>query len=248
MALCPQAEGRNVLVHTVFDILAWLTSFATLAVLRKTWFPANPVSQQLRPGYLAAVLFGAGIGAWTLGTANLRLSGIPEFGRSIEGALAGAILSIEIYKKMNGVTLRTGAVYALPVALGIAVGRIGCLLSGLDDRTYGLPTGADWGWDFGDAINRHPVALYESMAMAAFAALYAFEILRGSSFWRINGFYLLVAFYGIERFILEFWKPYGALLAGLSIFQCLSIILLAYGVAMFTDGPWLRKRTRAGFG
>jgi prolipoprotein diacylglyceryltransferase len=237
-----------VFVHTVFDVLAWLTSLATLAVLRRTWFPANVLSERLRPGYLAAILFGAGLGAWAFGTANLWLSGIHEFGRSIEGALAGAILAVELYKRGNGIRLRTGSVYALPVALGIAVGRIGCLLSGLEDQTYGIPTGAAWGWNFGDGINRHPVALYESGMMAAFAVLYLYEMQKASAFWRSNGFYLLVAFYGLERFILEFWKPYGVLVAGLSVFQCLSILLMAYGLAMLTEVPWLKKPTRAGIG
>jgi prolipoprotein diacylglyceryltransferase len=230
------------LLHLIFDVLAWLTSLTTVVLLRRTWFPASPVSERLRFGYLGAVLFGAAAGAWLFGTLNLWVSGIHEFGRSIEGALAGAILSIELYKRSYGITDRTGAIYALPVALGIAVGRIGCLLSGLEDNTYGIPTGASWGWDFGDGINRHPVAFYESVAMLSFALLYALRLKQGSDYWRQNGFYLLVCFYGFERFLLEFLKPYGALMAGLGVFQYLSILLLAYGVAMIASNPWKQSR------
>jgi prolipoprotein diacylglyceryltransferase len=57
----------------------------------------------------------------------------------------------------------------LPLAIGIAVGRLGCFFAGLDDFTYGTPTTLPWGHDFGDGIARHPVQLYESAAMAAFA-------------------------------------------------------------------------------
>lgn len=225
------------LLHTLFDALAWLTSAVTLFILRRTWFPKSPVAEPLRLGYLAAVLLGAASGAWVLGTLNLWISGIPEFGRSIAGALAGAIVAVELYKKLSGINARTGAVYALPVALGIAVGRIGCLLSGLDDHTYGVPTGADWGWDFGDGILRHPVALYESLAMAAFALLYIFMVARKSAFWMNNGFYLAVAFYAVERFILEYFKPYATVIAGLSIFQILSLAMGAYAIAMMASQP-----------
>ena len=36
-----------------------------------------------------------------------------------------------------------------------------CFLAGLHDDTYGLPTAAPWGMDFGDGIPRHPTQLYE---------------------------------------------------------------------------------------
>ncbi len=219
-------------IHALFDLLAWLTSATTLYVLRRTWFPKNPVGEPLRFGYLAAVLFGAGLGAWIFGTANLWISGIHEFGRSIAGALAGAIFAVEIYKKISSIAARTGAVYALPAALGIAVGRVGCQLSGLDDHTYGIPTGADWGWDFGDGIMRHPVAGYETILMGGFALAYATQMLRGSASWRQNGFYFMIGFYALERFVLEFWKPYASALVGLSLFQLLSIALLIYATAM----------------
>ncbi len=225
------------LLHTLFDVLAWLTSAATLFLLRRTWFPKSPIAVPLRLGYLASVLIGAAVGAWALGTANLWISGIHEFGRSIAGALAGAIAAVELYKKFSGIHVRTGAIYALPVALGIAVGRIGCLLSGLNDNTYGIPTGASWGWDFGDGVLRHPVALYESMMMAAFALVYIFMIARKSTFWTNNGFYLAVWFYAIERFILEYFKPYATLAMGMSIFQVLSVAMGVYAMAMIASQP-----------
>lgn len=224
-------------IHILFDVLAWVTALAAMTAVRRAWFPANPVAPPMRFGYLAAVLIGAGAGAWILGTANLWLSGLPGFGRSIEGALAGAIIAIEGYKWINGISARTGAVYALPLALGIAAGRIGCLLSGLEDNTHGIATGADWGWDFGDGILRHPVQLYESTAMAGFAVAYVTMMLRRSAFWRENGFYLAVLFYGAQRFIWEFLKPYEGAIAGLTLFQLLSIMLMAYGAERIWRRP-----------
>ena len=225
-------EQSHILIHAFFDALAWAVAAGLIFVLRQTWFPAHPVDEKQRFGYLAAVLFGAGLGAWAFGTLNGYLSGHPGLARSVEGALAGAIFAIEIYKKVNRITARTGAIYALPMALGIAVGRIGCLLSGLEDFTHGVPTGASWGWDFGDGILRHPVQLYESLMMAGFALIYAVQVWRGSGFWKQNGFYLAVGFYAVERFGLEFWKPYEAVAGGLTVFQYLSLALLAYALTM----------------
>ncbi|MCB0486409.1 MAG: prolipoprotein diacylglyceryl transferase, partial [Flavobacteriaceae bacterium] len=210
----------------------WAVSLAALLLLRRTWFRDRPVAGNLRFGYLVAILFGAGVGAWIFGTLNLWISGIGGFGRSIEGAVLGAILAIELYKRANGIAARTGAVYALPMALGIAVGRIGCLLSGLEDNTHGIPTGALWGWDFGDGIARHPVQLYESLAMAGFAALYLVMVASGSARWKRDGFYYAVGFYAAQRFVLEYWKPYGDAVPGLTIFQMLSLVLFAYVIVM----------------
>ena len=219
-------------IHALFDILAWAVSLTALVLLRRGWFSERPVEKELRLGYAAAVLAGAGFGAWAFGTLNLWLSDIAGFGRSIEGALFGAIASIEIYKRANGITARTGAVYALPLALGIAVGRIGCLLSGLEDNTHGIATGADWGWDFGDGIPRHPVQLYESLAMAGFAAVYVAKLIGGSARWKRDGFYYAVGFYAAQRFFLEFLKPYGAVAGGLTVFHLLSLALFGYAAAM----------------
>lgn len=225
-------EPSGLLIHSAFDALAWAVAAVTLYILRRTWFRDNPVGETSRFAYLAAALIGAGTGAWVFGTLNGWLSGQPGPARSIEGALAGAIVSIEIWKRANGVTARTGAAYALPVALGIAVGRIGCLFAGLDDFTYGVPTGAAWGWDFGDGIPRHPVQLYESVAMAGFAVTYAIAVKRGSIRWKRDGFYLCVGFYALQRFALEYLKPYEPAVAGLTVFQLLSLALSAYALTM----------------
>ncbi|MAZ15821.1 prolipoprotein diacylglyceryl transferase family protein [Oricola sp.] len=219
-------------IHALFDFLAWAVSLTALLLLRRTWFSERPVEKHLRFGYLVGVLFGAGAGAWLFGTLNLWVSGIGGFGRSIEGAIVGAVAAIEIYKRASGITVRTGAIYALPMALGIAVGRIGCLLSGLVDNTHGIATGADWGWDFGDGVLRHPVQLYESLAMAGFALVYVAMVATGSARWKRDGFYYAVGFYAVQRFVIEFWKPYGALVAGLTVFQFLSIVLLGYALVM----------------
>ena len=225
------------LVHAAFDVLAWLAAGAVGLWLMRSGRVAFAVPQPLRFGYLAALIFGAGMGAFIFGSANLWLSGMPGVARSIEGAVAGGILAIEGYKAITGITLRTGARFALPFAIGVAVGRIGCFLSGLDDFTHGTPTSLPWAHDFGDGIPRHPVQLYESAAMAAFALVYLWHILNRDRFWIDQGFYLAVGCYGLQRFVWEFFKPYGPLLGPFTLFHLLSAVLVVYAIAMIATAP-----------
>ena len=92
-------------IHVVFDALAWLVSLGTLLALRRGWFVDGPVGDGLRFGYAASILFGAGTGAWLFGTLNLWASGMPGPGRSVEGALAGAIFEPFVSGRENGTGL-----------------------------------------------------------------------------------------------------------------------------------------------
>jgi prolipoprotein diacylglyceryltransferase len=220
------------LIHAVFDVLAWVAAGVAALWLRRSGRVSFPVSPQLRFSYLAALVFGAGVGAVAFGSANLWLSGMSGLARSIEGAVAGGIVTIELYKRIAGITLRTGARFALPFAVGVAVGRIGCYLSGVDDFTYGTPTALPWAHDFGDGVPRHPVQLYESAAMAIFALVYTWRILNRDGFWATQGFYLAAGFYGLQRFVWEFFKPYGPLIGPFTLFHFLSAAVLIYALTM----------------
>jgi len=235
----------GLVIHASFDVLAWIAAGAAALWLSRTGRVSFPVPQPLRLTYLAALVFGAGVGAVAFGTANLWLSGVPGIARSIEGAVVGAILAIETYKRVAGINQRTGARFALPFAVGVAVGRVGCFLSGLDDFTYGTPTSLPWAHDFGDGVPRHPVQLYESLAMAAFAAVYVRRVLSGDRFFIANGFYLAVGGYGLQRFAWEFLKPYGTLLGPFTLFHLLSAAVFIYAVAMIATAKSESAHERA---
>ncbi|MBI5263911.1 MAG: prolipoprotein diacylglyceryl transferase [Bradyrhizobium sp.] len=231
-------------LHTIFDVAAWLAAGGAVWWLsrRGLQFP----SQSFQLPYVAALLFGAGMGAYLFGTLNLYFSEQPGIARSVEGALAGGIVAVELYKLTAGISLRTGARFALPLALGIAIGRLGCYFAGLDDFTYGTPTALPWGHDFGDGIARHPVQLYESAAMAAFAAVYVIAVLNRNSFIVTNGFYLVLLYYGLQRFLWEFLKPYGALIGPFTLFHLLSLFILLYAAFMLaTASPAGLQHDRA---
>jgi phosphatidylglycerol:prolipoprotein diacylglycerol transferase len=228
-------------LHVVFDIAAWLVAGLAalwLSRVKQVRFPA----QSFEVGYIAALLFGAGLGAYLFGTLKLSLSGAPGIARSVEGAIAGGIVAIELYKWIHGISLRTGARFALPLAIGIAVGRLGCFFAGLDDFTYGTPTALPWAHDFGDGIPRHPVQLYESAAMTGFAIFYCLAVQQRNNFVISNGFYVVLAFYGLQRFVWEFLKPYAPVIGPLTLFHLLSLVILLYAAVMLVTGPIARSR------
>ena len=83
-----------------------------------TWFvyrwrltSSAKVVEQAGLGYAAALVLGAAIGGYGAGTLNLWLSGTHALARSIVGALAGAILSVEIYKASRGIRGSTGLIF-----------------------------------------------------------------------------------------------------------------------------------------
>ena len=157
-------------VHGVLDLLAW-ASGALLGRWLYVWRlkgPALNVARVTGPGYFLSLAGGAAAAAWISGSANTLREGIPSLSHSILGALVGAIAGVELYKLCRGIRFSTGTIFVGPFALGAAVGRWGCLFAGLPDRTYGVPTDLPWAVDLGDGIGRHPVQIYESLAMAVF--------------------------------------------------------------------------------
>lgn len=218
------------LLHSLFDLLAVLTG--ALVYVRLPMPEGAAVSQPLRldPLYPLALAAGALVGAYLFGSLNAWLSGASGIGRSIEGALAGAILAIEALKRRRGIVGSTGLRFAAPMAAAIAVGRIGCFLAGLQDMTHGTPTSLPWGHDFGDGIARHPVQLYESAAMATFLVAFIFLLRRRHPLAVKAGFHLFVGVYAGQRFVWEFLKPYGTVLGPFNLFHLLSIALVIYAV------------------
>jgi hypothetical protein len=73
--------------------------------------------------------------------------------------------------------------------------------------------------------------------MMAFAAVYVWRVLRRDRFFIAQGFYLAIAFYGAQRFVWEFIKPYGTLIGPFTLFHLLSAAVFVYAVAMIATAP-----------
>jgi prolipoprotein diacylglyceryltransferase len=230
-------------IHTLFDVLAALCAAVVTAVVYR-WRLRQAAARVERAGlgYAAALLLGAAIGGFGFGTLNLRLSHLPGIGRSVLGALAGAIAGVEIYKWVRGIRGSTGLLFVPAFATTVAVGRWGCYFAGLSDPTYGIPTSLPWGHDFGDGIPRHPVQIYESLTMALFLAVALALLAKRSPFFLRNGFYVLVLYYAAQRFVWEFLKPYGTVLGPFNVFHFVAAGLVCYALAMMRGS---RERARA---
>jgi phosphatidylglycerol:prolipoprotein diacylglycerol transferase len=221
-------------IHTLFDLLALMTAIGAGTLLYR-WRLQNPLEKtaaSVGRGYFPALAAGSITGAYLFGTANLWLSGEQIVGRSILGSLAGAILTVELYKLHRGARGSTGYIYAVPFALLVAVGRLGCFFSGLGDHTYGVATTLPGAVDFGDGIPRHPVQLYESLSLLAFALFAVMALKFRPQFFVNYGFYLCTGFYAAQRFLWEFLKPYATVAGGMNIFHFVCLALVAYSLVM----------------
>ena len=217
--------------HWVFEALAYLVG-ARLYV----WLKArtgDPIAADDRWTVIAAAALGAGIGDKLLFWASEPWFALDHVrdplvllgGKSIVGALAGGLLAVELVKRRAGINRSTGDVFAIPLAVGIGIGRIGCFLTGLDDHTHGLPAALPWAVDYGDGILRHPAQLYEVgfvWLLAVVLALVARRPHREGDVFR-----LFMCAYMIFRFGLEFLKP-GLAFGGLNAIQWVCIAVLAY--------------------
>ncbi|MGA2745506.1 MAG: prolipoprotein diacylglyceryl transferase family protein [Candidatus Sulfotelmatobacter sp.] len=159
--------------HFFFESLSYIIAFAVYLSLRRRF--GDSIATPFRWAAVAAAVAGAAIGAkilfWLedpqLTWQNMNDPAYLIGGKTIVGALAGGLISVELIKRYIGIRTSTGDLYAIPLALGIAIGRIGCFLTGLSDNTYGTPTNLPWAVNFGDGIPRHPTQLYEMIFLLA---------------------------------------------------------------------------------
>src|SRR5437016_4503881 len=127
---------------------------------------------------------------------------------------------------------------APPAALGYAIGRIGCLLSG--DGDYGVPTSLPWGMSFPNGIvpttdRVHPTPLYEFFVWLAIAALLWHMGKKAVIGVRPKGEifcgYLILT--GAARFLIEFIRINPRSFFGLSNAQTASLLSIVAGAILF---------------
>lgn len=219
--------------HLVFESLAYLAGFRLFLALRRR--NGDPVAAATRYSVIAGAAVGAALGSrllHLLQQPSLTLAGDPGFllgGKSIVGGLLGGLAGVELVKRRIGETRSTGDLFVLPLCLGMALGRVGCFLTGLADHTYGVATALPWGVDFGDGVSRHPTQLYEIVALGPIAAWAGRA--RGAARRpgdRFRGF--MVLYLGF-RLLVEAVKPDPGEYLGLTGIQVACLAGLAYYAA-----------------
>jgi len=217
--------GSHPAMHPVFETLAYSAGYWVFR--RERAWHGDVVPEPQRWTVLAAAAVGALVGCRLLGVAErwptslaawwagdtFRLLFSPG-GKTIVGGLLGGWLGVEVIKKLNGIHRRTGDLFVLPLCVGIAVGRIGCLIAGLADDTYGKPTTLPWAVDLGDGIGRHPVQVYEIV----FLILIAMLVSRKAKLSEGARFRIFLASYLAWRLVIDFLKP-QPLIYGLDLIQ-----------------------------
>jgi phosphatidylglycerol:prolipoprotein diacylglycerol transferase len=156
------------------------------------------------------------------------------------GGLIGGAVGVILWARWRGwLGLQLLDMAAAPLALGYAIGRIGCQLSG--DGDYGVESDLPWAMAFPEGTvptteEVHPTPVYETLSMGLIALV----------LWRLRdrlapgllfGLYLVLA--GAERLLVEFVRRNDSVVAGLTFAQLLSL-------AMIAGGTVLIMRMRAG--
>ena len=176
-----------------------------------------------------------------------ELFSLARSGGVFYGGLIFAVLVSAWYIRRQGLPLWTTCdVFAPGIALGHAIGRMGCLMAGC---CFGKPTTVPWAVTFTDpaaaanvgtplGIPLHPTQLYEAGAeLAILGFLLATERrgrpFPGRTFWS----YMLL--YAISRFIIEFYRgDLRGMIFGISTSQFISLLICPLSIVMLA---WLRR-------
>ena len=152
-------------------------------------------------------------------------SGLVWYGGALGGALA--VFLWAWWRGFLGLVLLDVAAPAL--AVGYAIGRIGCQVSG--DGDYGKASDLPWAMSYPDGTvptdeRVHPTPVYETLAMGLIAWL----------LWRLRDrfrpgilFALYLVLSGLERFLVEFLRRNDETVAGLTTPQVESLVLMLIG-------------------
>ncbi len=223
--------GIEIPSHLIFYLLAFFLGFKYYIYLRnkKGDFIVEDQRWVLIIGAMIGALFGSKLLA-ALESPELFFDP-PSFlfylqGQTIVGGLLGGVIGVELAKKIVGEKRSTGDLFTFPLIFGIIIGRIGCFLTGVSDRTIGVASSLPWAFDQGDGIARHPTSLYEIIFLVCL-----FFILKKLEQKNLkNGmiFKIFIFSYVLFRFIIEFIKPIVPILLGLSAIQITCLIGIFY--------------------
>ncbi len=164
---------------------------------------------------------------WTTGIAGAPIATHAIGGRTVVGGLLGGWIAVEAGKWGLGVRRSTGDGFGLPLAIGLAFGRLGCFFNGCCAGRVVRPTDTlhALARPGHDGLLRYPSQLLEVGFHATAAALLYVAARRGVM--RDLRFATYIATYAVFRFGLEFLRDNPPVLGGLSYYQWLTIPLFA---------------------
>jgi len=232
-------------LHPVLEASGYVAAYLVFRWERAR--SGDALNEEHRWAVIAAAAVGALVGSRGLGLLEQApVTGLHwsdwarPGGKTIVGGLLGGWLAVELLKVVMRLRTRTGDLFAVPLCVGIAIGRLGCFFAGLADDTYGVATKLPWGVDFGDGVRRHPTQLYEFLFLAVLAwVLWKWQRRPHAEGQVFRGF---LAAYLLWRLVIDFIKP-QPLIAGMNAIQwaCVAgLLMLAVGEV------WRRKEVSHG--
>ena len=209
-------------LHDIRYTLVMLFAVGVMSLLLRRWQARLPLSASQKLGIGLGGFCGAMIGAklpFVLSDWPGLVSGTAWLadGKTIMCGIVGGYFGVEAAKWTLDVRIKTGDTFAVPVAIGVAIGRLGCFVGGC---CYGAPTSLPWGVCFqrsGDALPRHPTQLYEAGFHLVMAGILLMLGKRGQFRGQLIKLYIL-AYLGY-RFLSEFIRPEPRVLMGLTGYQ-----------------------------
>ena len=161
----------------------------------------------------------------------LSRGGMSWFGGFAGGVLAGLVVMQR--RRLPKVAILAAAAPAL--AVGHAIGRIGCLLVGDD---YGKPTDLPWGIAFPEglpptSVPVHPTQIYEALALVPLAILLFLWRRQRRADAFVLGAYLLAA--GAIRFAIEFLRVNEPVVGPFSVAHLASMVVIVLGLGVLTQ-------------
>lgn len=165
-------------------------------------------------------------------------------GMSWFGGFLGGVGSAVVLMQMRGLPmLRTIAAATPALAIGHAIGRIGCFLVGDD---YGSPSSLPWAVAFPKGLpptleRVHPTQIYEALALVVVAWLLIRWRSAGTADAVVVGRYLVIA--GAIRFGIEFIRVNVRLIGPLTLAHLVSLGLVLAGVVVLATAPAAARTT-----
>lgn len=170
--------------------------------------------------------------------------GLVFYGGLVGGAIAVLLVTVRVRRLPAG---KVADIVAPALALGSAIGRLGCFANGC---CYGQETHVPWAVTFSDGASAasplgtplHPTQLYEfSYNILIFAVL-----LWAEKRFKSDGllFWLFVTLYGLFRFIVEFFRANPIAFAGMSASQIFSILMFITGLTVIVFHYSAQKRSK----
>ncbi len=211
-------------------------------------------SEVLRRGYDVGLAYDITLYAYVGGWAGARLFLIPTgweyftkdpvgfllsssgwvwYGGVIGGVVAAWLLARERHIAF----LLFADITAPALAMGLAIGRIGCQLAG--DGDYGVATDLPWGMSYPNGVvptteRVHPAPVYEMLACFGICAYLWHRRRSGSRTGDLFGRYLILS--ASTRFLIEFVRRNPTWLVGLTTAQWMSVGAAVLGVILLHRG------------